>query len=397
MVVKRARWSRWYAVLIILGVVLITTVLVLTITAMRDIRRSAQKPTTVAATVQPPPTVPRLKTEVIASGLSHPWEVAFLPDESLLVSERAGAIRRKTPAGNLQQFLIVPDVRAVGEGGLMGLAIDSDFSANRYVYTCYNSLSGDIRLTRWQVSANNQTATQPTQLVTGIPANGSGRHSGCRLKMDAQGVLWVGTGDAAQARNPQDPKSLGGKILRITRDGEAAKGNLGAPFDARVFSYGHRNTQGIALLPVPQNGVAGLSVEHGSDVDDEVNRLVAGNFGWNPLPPYNEAVPMTDKVEFPNAIDAIWSSGEVTFAPSGATFVSGKKWRAWDGALAVAVLKAQQLRLQTYSDDFKLQTETIVLDKQFGRLRAAALGPEDSLYITTDNGSDDKIIRVTPQ
>ncbi|HSE61204.1 MAG TPA: PQQ-dependent sugar dehydrogenase, partial [Candidatus Saccharimonadales bacterium] len=236
-----------------------------------------------------------------------------------------------------------------------------------------------------------------TDIISDIPANQSGRHSGCRLAFGPDGYLWVGTGDAAQGDTSIQPKNLGGKILRVDRDGKAAVGNLAAPFDPRIFSYGHRNVQGLAFFAKPQNGVLGVSVEHGSSVDDEVDLLKQGNFGWAPLPGgYIENIAMTDKTRFPEAIDAIWSSGSPTQAPSGAAFLHGSQWKAWDGRLAVAMLKAKHLKILTITVQNKITAEEKILDAQFGRLRTAAQGPDGNLYVSTDNGGDDQIIRVTP-
>jgi glucose/arabinose dehydrogenase len=170
-------------------------------------------------------------------------------------------------------------------------------------------------------------------------------------------------------------------------------GNPGGALDPRIWSYGHRNVQGIAFRP--SDGF-GFSVEHGPDRDDELNALVPGNFGWNPVPGYNEAVPMTDLQEFPGAVRALWSSGTPTVAPSGMTFLTGSQWKAWNGILAIALLKGSAL----YA--FKLDQEGRVLDAgaaitNRGRLRSPVQGPDGNLYITTDNGGGaDVILKVVP-
>src|SRR5690606_25638667 len=140
----------------------------------------------------------------------------------------------------------IDDVQAQGEGGLTGLALDSDFANNSYIYTCYNSTAGDVRVVRWVLSDEATELTDKTPIVTGIPSNSSGRHSGCRVASARDGTLWIGTGDAAQSANPQNLQSLGGKILRVTRDGEAVAGNI-ENGDKRIFNYGHRNIQGLIL------------------------------------------------------------------------------------------------------------------------------------------------------
>ncbi len=342
--------------------------------------------------------VPDLLKQVVLTGLSNPWDLGFLPDGTLIFTERGGTIS-KLEGGKKAVLATVPDLYVKGEGGLLGLAVDPSFADNRYIYACYDTPQ-DIRISRWRVNADTNGLSDQKAIVTGLPVNTRtfpGRHSGCRLRFGADGYLWIGTGDVAIGTNPQDPGNLGGKILRVDRDGKAAPGNLNLPFDPRIYSYGHRNVQGLAMLPFPRYGVYGFSVEHGPDRDDEVNSLRAGNFGWNPVPGYNEAVPMTDKQAYPDAADAIWRSGDETIAPSGMTFLLGSKWGAYEGRLAMAVLKDEHLRLLEIGNSGQLKSEQELLSGEFGRLRSAVLAPSGDLYLTTDNGSgQDKIIRVTP-
>lgn len=339
---------------------------------------------------------PKLQSEVLISGLSHPWDVAQLPDDSLVFTERSGKLSLLKD-GKVQKIADIPDVEAKGEGGLTGLALDPEFSANRYLYLAYNTVkdgSPEVRVTRFRLT-DKMELESPTDIVTGIPAIQSGRHSGCQLEMGADGTLWIGTGDAATAQYPQDPKSLGGKILRVTRDGEPVEGNLNEPFDPRIFSYGHRNTQGIVLFEKQENGSHGYSAEHGSHIEDELNALVPGNFGWAPNPPYNEDVPMTDTKRFPDAVEAVWNSGSSTIAISGVTQLRGAQWGSYENAVVMGVLKGRQLRLLEIANGNVVQ-EKELLGGEYGRIRAAVLGRDHHLYLTTDNGNNDSIIRVTP-
>jgi glucose/arabinose dehydrogenase len=279
----------------------------------------------------------------------------------------------------------------------MGIAVDPAYSATRRIYTCFlSNASGalDVRIVRWQVNASDTGLIGRTDILTGIPANPLGRHSGCRIRFGPDGHLWAGTGDAAMGTNPQNPASLGGKVLRITTDGAGAPGNAGPPFRSEIYTYGHRNVQGLAFAA---DGTA-YSIEHGPDRDDEVNRLVrGGNYGWDPVPGYNEAVPMTDLGKFPAAVPAVWSSGSPTIAPSGGAVLSGARWQGWDKALAMAVLKGQQLRvLGLTPDGWAVEAQWIVLTDR-GRLRSAVQGPDGNLYIATDAaGGGGAILVVTP-
>ena len=220
----------------------------------------------------------------IVTGVDHPWDVGFAGN-TMIYTERAGRI--SAIVGGQKRLLAAPtDVVQASEAGMMGLAVDPAFATNRYIYTCFASTLGgannDVRLVRWAVNANFTTLTNRTDIVTGMPVNATGelgRHSGCRPRFNSAGRLWVGTGDAAVGTVPQDPRSLGGKILRVNRDGTGVAGNPGGALDPRIWSYGHRNVQGIAF----RSDGFGVTTEHGPARDDELNALWPGNFGWNPV------------------------------------------------------------------------------------------------------------------
>jgi glucose/arabinose dehydrogenase len=335
----------------------------------------------------PPGGIPALTVTPVASGLNVPWDLGFLPDGTLLFTERPGRINALV-GGSVRLLEAPPDVRAVGEGGLTGLAIDPEFASNRRIYTCFNTTGGDIDVVVWTVNPSVTALTRIGTLVDGLPANTSGRHSGCRPRIGPDGMLWVGTGDAAMGTNPQNTNSLGGKVLRVDRFfGLPAPGN---PTGARWYTLGHRNVQGLAFRPGTH---AAYSVEHGPNRDDELNRLVAGgNYGWNPVPGYNESVPMT----FAGGVGAVWSSGAPTIAASGAAFVSGTRWRDWNGALMVCALKGSHLRVMILDQAGTSVIAQYVRLTEWGRLRTPVQGPDGNLYVTTSNGSGDVILRVSP-
>lgn len=344
----------------------------------------------------PPAGAPRLNATVLASNLDHPWDIAFLPDSTMLFTERAGTISKLTD-GAVSQIEQPDDVVAQGEGGMLGLAVDPDFDNNRFIYACFNSSQDnrDVRVVRWTLNSQRTSLSDRKDIVTGMPANQTGRHSGCRIDFGPDGNLWIGTGDAAEASAPQSLNSLGGKILRVDREGNGVSGN-NTNGDDRIFSYGHRNTQGLAFFDAEQNEVFGYSAEHGSDRDDEINPLKTGNFGWSPGAGYDESVPMNDSSRFADAVPAIWSSGDPTIAISDLAILKGSQWKDWQNRLAVAVLKDKHLRLLQITNE-KVTNEQRLLGESYGRLRAAVLGPDGSLYISTDNGGDqDRIIRLTP-
>lgn len=358
---------------------------------------------------------PEVADQVVLEGRTNVWGLAFLPGQAdderaddatssrMLFTERQGSLNVWRD-GQARQVTAFADVVARGEGGLMGVAADPQFNTNRYVYVCLNSSAGeddDVRVARLRLDGENLQLGERRDIITGIAANPSGRHSGCQLAFGPDGYLWVGTGDSAQGAEPQQPGSLNGKILRVDRNGGAAEGNLGAAdggFDTRIYSYGHRNTQGLAFFPQAKNGAIGLSAEHGSRVDDELNPLVRGNFGWAPSAGYDESgVPMTDRQRFPDAVAAIWSSGDPTQAPSGVAIINNDKWRGWNGAAAMAMLKDKHLMVLRLDAQNKVVAEAKVIEGKYGRLRAVIQGPDGNLYVSTDNSENDKIVRLSPR
>lgn len=341
-----------------------------------------------------------LGVSTYVSGIGRPWDLAFTPGGQLLFTERTGKVRIRLASGTLRTLADPADVADVGEGGMLGLAIDPNFKTNRRIYTCFRSNAGgaaDIRLVRWRVNDAVTALEGRADIVTGIPTNSIGRHSGCRPRFGPDGNIWMGTGDATINTAPQSPTSLGGKVLRVDTNGKGVSGNATAPFDNRIYTYGHRNVQGIAFSP----GGEAYSIEHGTGRDDEVNLLVArANYGWDPVPPgggssYDESQPMTDTTKFPNARRAIWSSGNPTIAPSGGTFLKGDKWGGWAGTLAMGVLKDHHLRVIAFDSKGTAVSQqwTAIDDK--GRLRVAVQGPDGNLYLAIDNDPG-TILKVVP-
>lgn len=329
------------------------------------------------------------------SGFTTPWEIAFTPDGTALVTERPGRIAAVV-GGARQVVGTVPGVVAAGEGGLLGMAVDPGFATNRRIYTCYASGSGgtvtDVRIVRFRVAEDFGSLTDQTLVLGGIPAGAGNRHLGCRLAIGPDGMLWAGTGDAVIGSGPQDVTSRAGKVLRMTLDGMPATGNPGGAWDPYVYTRGHRNVQGLAFRP--SDGAA-FSVEHGTGCDDEVNLLSAGaNYGWNPGAGggYDEGAPMTSP-SIAGATPAVWSSGCPTIAPSGATFLSGAQWGAWNNQMVMAVLKGSRLTFVRINGPTLQGTDTRLTTK--GRLRAVRLGPDGSLWVAQD-ANPGSLFRLTP-
>jgi glucose/arabinose dehydrogenase len=362
----------------------------------------------VLATPHPPAAeaAPTLQVTTVVSGLSYPWDVTWVGD-LLLYDLRAGQVWSKRGSNAPRRVSIsgFPSIYVNSEGGLLGMVADPVAATNKRFYTCQsvrNSAGNplDVRVLRWRLTSDTTAVSDGLPVVTGLPLT-TGRHSGCRLRFGTDGKLYVGTGDAAVGTNPQNLGSLGGKVLRVGWNGAIPTDN---PFYSRggnaryVWQYGHRNIQGVALRP----GTSELwTAEHGTDRDDEINLSVRGaNYGWDPVPAYDESTPMTDLSKFPGARVAMWSSGYPTVATSGATFLRGPAWGEWQGALAVGLLKGQGIYLMRFNPSPTTSrvasVSRIAVAEGYGRIRAVQLGPDGALYFTTSNGSNDNIVRIRP-
>ena len=343
--------------------------------------------------------VPELSIRTVARGLQTTWDVQQAPGGRLVVSERDRARISVVRHGKRRTLARLSGLVWVsGETGLMSLAVDA---GSRTLWACHGATTGsghEVRVTRWRVDRKWRHLSHRRTVISGLPSS-SGRHGGCRLLLEREGDgLLVGTGDAAVGTNPRNLDSLGGKTLRIhRRTGAPMPGNpfAGSSSPRRfVFTYGHRNVQGLA-----QQADGSLwSVEHGSYRDDEVNRLVpGGDYGWNPVPGYDESVPMTDQSLPGVQQEAAWSSGDPTIATSGAAWVHGSQWGDLEGTLAVAALKGSEVLFLRFDDAGGLVSVTQPESLQrYGRLRSVTSARNGDLLITTDNG-DDRVLRVSPR
>ncbi len=345
---------------------------------------------------------PPITVVPFVSNLNIPWDLAFTPDGTMLFTERSGRLSSRLTDGTVQSVTAdFSDLIVRAEAGLMAIVVDPSFSSNRRFYSCqaHTGLVPEVQVIAWTINETYTVARRVADpLVGGIPS--ADFHNGCRLRFGPDGYLWIATGDGSTGTAPQDLESLGGKVLRVDAStGAAAPDN---PFASLVYTYGHRNVQGLALRPGTNNM---WSVEHGPSLNDEINLLIAGgNYGWNPVPgndsgSYYQGVPMTDLDEFPNAVEAKWSSGKPTLAPSGGVFLTGDYWGEWNGRLAVATLKNKSLRIFEFSSAGTLVSHVVAseLTGVYGRLRTPILGPDGALYVTTSNaGGADHILRVVP-
>jgi aldose sugar dehydrogenase len=366
--------------------------------------------------------VPTLNRVTVMSGLSGPWDIAFTSDGTMLYTEKCRGLSARFSDGTVVRLfgstgssLVASDLNCDGQSGMHGVALDPAFATNRRVYVYMGSSLTTPRtnlVIRLVLSADLRTASQRTDIVTGIPfkhvgtANGGmGAHSGGRIRFGPDGFLYITTGDNHNGAIPQSPTLLGGKVLRVTTDGTAAPGNNApAGFDRRIWTYGHRNPQGISFRPGTGQAFTG---EHGPGHNDEVTALVnGGNAGWDPQnrPGLNcpdsycgyqgnpSVMPMTDTVRFPTAIRAAWTNSGLSQGMGPVQFLSGNQWGAWNGRLAVGLMAGARVEiLELDTNGRAIGTTNAGLPST--RFRALTQGPDGNLYVATDAG---EIWRVTP-
>lgn len=316
--------------------------------------------------------------EDLATRLETPWGVAFLPDGSALVSERDSAeVSHVGADGAVTAVGTVEGVVAGGEGGLLGLAAHPAFPEEPYVYA-YHTAESDNRVVRLEYDPRGEEFGGAEIVLDGIPS--AGHHNGGRIGFGPDAMLYVGTGDAGHQGSSQDTDSLAGKVLRLTPEGEPAPDN---PFDNHVYSYGHRNVQGLAW---DQRGNL-YATEFGQHELDEVNLIEAGgNYGW-------------PEVEGPGGADGYvdplvsWTTEQAS--PSGAAVADGSLW--------VAALRGERLWEVPLTGDGGAGEPVAHHAGEYGRLRAVAATPDgDALWLTTSNRDgrgdpargDDRILRV---
>lgn len=333
--------------------------------------------------------------ETVVDKLEVPWDMAFSEDGTLFFTERTGTIKRLAgdELSTLAKAETFSQLRVEGEAGLMGLALASDFLDNPYLYVCYSAFKDDKRINR--VSRFLLTAERLENeeiILDDLP--GSGAHNGCRLAFGPDGHLYISTGDAFKQELAQDKNYLGGKILRISKEGKVPNDN---PFGNEVWSLGHRNPQGLAFS---QDGRL-FATEHGPENNDEVNLIEAGNnYGW----PRFSGEATADG--FSPALKAY--TPEASIAVAGLSIYEHELF-PWRGNLLFVSLKTGRLyRLELDSRQQFVRDEILLdrnLNSSFGRLRAVAVAPDGSIYISTSNindrnpkpdPQDDRIIRLRP-
>lgn len=317
------------------------------------------------------PNTPTSGTEVIAANLNTPWAIDFLPDNRMIFTQRGGDVSI-LENGTVKSVGSI-NVNQISESGLLGIAVDPEFGTNKFIYLYYTGQNGN-RVSRFVL---NGKLENETILVDNIP---SGQiHNGGRIKFGPDGKLYITTGESNNKPLAQEINSTGGKILRINKDGSVPADN---PFGNYVYSYGHRDPQGITWNPLTKEM---YSSEHGATRYDEINIIIkGGNYGW----------PNYQGNDSPDGyVKPLIFYTDFTLAPSGIAY--------YRGALYVGGLRGSQLRKITLSSDGKAVTGEDIIINNLGRIREV-VEHDGYLYISTSNrdgrgipqSGDDKIIKV---
>lgn len=354
---------------------------------------------------------PELRLQTVATGLEHPWALAFLPDGRFLVTERPGRLRIVQADGRLNAPLQgLPAMATEGQGGLLDVVLDSDFARNRQLYFCFSEPGKDAdqgknstALAKARLSSD-ATALEDVQLLfSQRPKLASALHFGCRIverKLNGKpdGSLFLTLGERYKAmHDAQNLQTHLGKIVRIHKDGSVPRDNPFAskpPALPEIWSYGHRNSQGAALGPDDELWMT----EHGPQGGDELNRIAPGkNYGW-PVITYGEnygggkiGAGITQKAGMEQP-QHYWVP---SIAPSGLAYLNSERYGvAWKGSFITGALKAMQLqRLQI--TDGKLTASEILLPRLGQRVRDVRQGPDGLLYLLTDSPNG-QLLRVLP-
>ncbi|MEU6637125.1 PQQ-dependent sugar dehydrogenase [Streptomyces rochei] len=343
---------------------------------------AAQSPSGSAAEQTPPAKGSVKVVRTVATGLKSPWGLAPLPGGGLLVSSRdeATITRVDEKTGEKTELGEVPGVAASGEGGLLGLALSPDYASDHMVYAYFTSAS-DNRIVRMRYDEKKPSGEQlgePDTVFRGIPKGVI--HNGGRIAFGPDGMLYAGTGESGDTGLSQDKESLGGKILRMTADGEPAPGN---PFpDSVVYSYGHRNVQGLAW----DDRQRLFASEFGQETWDELNAIKPGdNYGWPEAEGEGGGSGFHDPL-------AQWSTDEAS--PSGIAFAGGSVW--------MAGLRGERLWRVPLKGTEAAADPQAFLEGEYGRLRTVVAAGGDRLWLVTSNtdgrgdakGDDDRVLEL---
>jgi PQQ-dependent dehydrogenase (s-GDH family) len=345
-------------------------------------KKSSKNPVIPAETVQDA----SIDIQILSQNLTYPWELLWGPDNFIWMTERGGKISRVNPDnGTVNVVFTIPDVKSMGEGGLLGMVLHPSFTLNPHVFVAYNyDKAGTYTEKIVRYTYSGTTLVNPQIILDNIPA--SSIHNGCRLLIGSDLKLFISTGDASNQASAQNINSLSGKILRLNLDGSIPSDN---PVNSSpVWTFGHRNPQGLVFAKENL-----LSSEHGPNMDDEINLILKNrNFGW---PTVNGFCNESGEQSFCNSnnVAVPLKSWTPTLAVSGMDFYNNDAIPQWKNSLILATLKDQtlyQLKLNSSSD--KIEETKEIFRAIYGRLRDVCVAPDGRVFVATSNGSNDKII-----
>jgi len=391
-----------------------------------------------------------LQHTVVLDNLENPWDMAFMEDGTMFYTEKCKGLSVLMPSGDVNALLgmggsegyaaMAEDLFCEGQAGMMGVAIDPNFSENRRIYVYSTSNMSDPhtnRLMRLVVNDDFTSVSDRTDIVDDVPYKmaesdhpfgGPGAHNGGRVRFNSgDGYLYLTTGDNHNSQVPQSPTMMGSKVMRMDTDGNAAPENSPPEgFDKRTYTYGHRNVQGIAFHPADNTPI---TAEHGPWHSDEITVLVnGGNAGWDPRPNMagrgdcpddycgyspnqmdgmnrferSQFMSMTDLATYPDAMVPVWSNNGWSQGTSSAAFLEGDQWGDWNGAMVVGIMGIGfggtpiGARIDVIEfDENKAVTDVteLTLPMEAGRFRSVVVGPDGSLYTAIDEGM---IHKMTP-
>jgi glucose/arabinose dehydrogenase len=341
----------------------------------------------------------QFRVETVASGLEVPWAIVFTPDGRILFTERPGRVR-VIESGKLrpEALATIEDVEQTGESGLMDLTLHPQFAQNHFLYLAYAYRGGGQRVRVVRLRETGSALTDGKVIIEDIPA--ARFHAGTRIRFGPDGKLYITTGDATEREQAQQLNSLAGKTLRLNDDGSVPPDN---PFvnqsGARpeVWSYGHRNAQGVAWQPgtgsqfQSEHGPSGFD---GPEGGDEVNVVEKGkNYGW----------PIIHHEQVREGLEAPILVYTPAMAPASAMFYRDSAFPQWRGNLFFGALKGESI-VRVELDGRRVVTQERLLERQYGRIREVAAGPDGAIYFSTSNRDgrgkagqdDDRILRLTP-
>ena len=335
------------------------------------------------------------QVKILSEGLKRPWGIATLPDGRFLITEKEGNMRIASQDGTLSEPITgFPEVNSASQGGLLGLTIDPDFTNNRMVYWAFSEREPDGNLTaiaKGRLADDEKTIQKVKVIYRATPASNSAAHYGGRILFDKTGNIIFSTGERSNLETRPQAQYLNsslGKIIRITTDGKAAPGN---PFvnqgDARpeIYSYGHRNVQGLAFNPVTGDL---WESEFGPRGGDEINLIRPGkNYGW-PIITYSleyNGNKIGDAIQQKEGMEQPVYYWDPVISPSGITFCSSDAIPEWKNNLFVCSLSATHIDRLVIKDN-KVVGEERLLAGESQRFRDITQGKDGALYAVTDQG-----------